>query len=382
MRLYGRILAAVAALGVALLPGVASAGTGWQITPTPANPRGTQLGAVSILYSVSCISASACTAVGEADPASSNGAHGGGGPGYTLAEHWNGTAWKIQATPTPTDAQAGGGLLQSVKCISSSFCMAVGSYFTSTSNTGFMFAERWNGTAWKILPIPNPASSNLDAVACTTASNCIAVGDTYSSGSAAPLAEHWNGAGWAVMTIPGSGGQLTSVSCASATACTATGESGNEALAERWNGKTWTVQTFAVPANNQINIYNVKCTSATACTAVGSQYDPSVNSLLTLAEFWNGSSWQIQSTPNPANSFSELYAISCTALNACTAIGSGPMAENWNGASWQIQSMPGAGSWLRSVSCTSATACITVGSEITSDIEGVRTVVTQAERRT
>ena len=384
------LLAVAVALGVALLPAAASASAGWQITPTPPNPYGTQLGAYSSLASVSCISASNCTAVGEADPASSNTAHGGGGPGYTLAEHWNGTAWKVQATPTPTDAQSGGILLQSVKCVSSSFCMAVGNYVTSTSLTGYMFAERWNGTAWQILSIPNPASANLDAVACTTATNCIAVGDTYNSGSAVPLAEHWNGTGWTPMAVPTSTGNVfTSVSCTSASACTATEESydaTNQALAERWNGKTWAVQTFAVPANYEISISNVKCISATACTAVGSQYDQSISSLLTLAEFWNGSGWQIQSTPG--SSASGLNAISCTALNACTAIGFGPatggsapIAENWNGTSWQIQSMS-ANSGTSAISCTSATACMTVGQEITNDVEGVRTVVTVAERRT
>jgi len=388
------ILAVAAAFAVALLPTAASASSGWQITSTPPNPHGTQQGADSGLTSVSCISASNCTAVGDAAPASSNTAHGGGGPDYTLAEHWNGTAWKIQATPTPSDAQAGGPrLLQSVKCVSSSFCMAVGSYFTSTFTKEAMFAERWNGTTWNILPISSPASGNLDAVACTTATNCIAVGNAYNSGSGAPLAEHWNGIGWAPMSVPTPVGaespELTGVSCTAVSACTAVGEytvgsypNGpyDEGLAERWNGKTWAIQTFAVPANTQINIYSVKCISATACTAVGSQHDASFSSLLTLAEHWNGSSWQVQATP--ASSPSELYAVSCTALNACTAIGSGPMAENWNGTSWQIQSMPGAGSQLPSVSCTSATACIAVGTDITSDIDGVRTNVTLAERRT
>jgi len=86
------ILAVAAAFAVALLPTAASASSGWQITSTPPNPHGTQQGADSGLTSVSCISASNCTAVGDAAPASSNTAHGGGGPDYTLAEHWNGTA--------------------------------------------------------------------------------------------------------------------------------------------------------------------------------------------------------------------------------------------------------------------------------------------------
>jgi hypothetical protein len=95
MRLYGRILAAVAALGVALLPGVASAGTGWVIQPT-VNP-GVGEGSVNTLESVSCISASSCIAVGT----SGTGSLVTGNPTMTLAESWDGSSWQQQATPNP-----------------------------------------------------------------------------------------------------------------------------------------------------------------------------------------------------------------------------------------------------------------------------------------
>ena len=385
-----RVLVIAAAVGVGLLPAAASASSGWQITPTPPNPYGTQQGAVSRLASVSCTSASACTAVGEADPASSNCAHGGYGPGYALAERWNGTAWKVQSVPTPADAQScNGPILAGVKCVSASFCMAVGSYATSTSYYQAAFAERWNGSSWKILPVPNPAGdmgSSLDAVACTAAANCVAVGRTYDAAfNGAALAEHWNGTSWSPMSVSApAGAELVNISCTAANACTAVGAdytgTNNQSFAERWNGKTWATQPFAIPANTQsMELYGVKCVSASACMAVGSSSGTDY-SLLNLAEYWNGSSWQIQPAPTPANTPSELYAISCTALNACTAVGSGPTAENWNGTSWQIQSMP-TNSGTNGISCTSATACMAVGQEVTNDVEGVRTVVTVAERR-
>jgi hypothetical protein len=46
---------------------------------------------------------------------------------------------------------------------------------------------------------------------------------------------------------------------------------------------------------------------------------------VTLAERWNGISWTVQSTPNPAHgdpgSERHLNAVSCTSSGVCTAVG-------------------------------------------------------------
>ena len=92
----------------------------------------------------------------------------------------------------------------------------------------------------------------------------------------------------------------------------------------------------------------VSCTSGTACTAVG-HYTNSAGVQVTLAEIWNGSSWAIQSTPNPSGAKNPvLNAVSCTSSTACTAVGSytnsagtdSTLAERRNGTSWTIQSTP------------------------------------------
>jgi hypothetical protein len=70
----------------------------------------------------------------------------------------------------------------------------------------------------------------------------------YTSGSYEQLAEHWNGTTWTVQPTPSPhGGDLTSVSCTSAAACTAVGfydagTGGLAALADRWNGTSWAIQ--------------------------------------------------------------------------------------------------------------------------------------------
>jgi hypothetical protein len=126
-----------------------------------------------------------------------------------------------------------------------------------------------------------------------------------------------------------------------------------------------------VPGATQSSLSDVSCTSATACIAVGN-YTNSAGTVLTLAEDWNGTKWQVQTTLNPTGAQSSvLDGVSCTSASTCTAVGyytSGgqvlTLAERWDGTAWTIQQTgnPGIGShYLYSVSCTTSTACTAVG---------------------
>jgi hypothetical protein len=63
-----------------------------------------------------------------------------------LVLHWDGSAWKVQKTPTPYLGSIGEGLL-AVVATSPRNAWAVGN--GSTFATGYMWIEHWNGTAWK-----------------------------------------------------------------------------------------------------------------------------------------------------------------------------------------------------------------------------------------
>src|SRR5262249_57016256 len=93
-------------------------------------------------------------------------------------------------------------------------------------------AEHGDGTRWAIQPTPLPAGSpqaQLSAVSCASATSCTAVGFYYvdAGGNSGPLAEHWNGARWAIQHVPlpalASGGTLRGVSCPTTSDCTAAG---------------------------------------------------------------------------------------------------------------------------------------------------------------
>jgi hypothetical protein len=333
----------------------------WTVQSTP-NPRGA---AASALNGVSCPSISACTAVGQFVT--------GSGAQLTLAERWHGSRWRIQPTPNP----AGSALsrLFAVACPAAGSCTAVG-----TANSKVL-VERWDGARWRIQPAPVPAGaqfSELNAVSCTTAASCIAVGDyVNSSGLDVTLAEQWNGTTWTIQPTPNPPGAqsfsvLTGVSCTARDACEASGASDTGVFAERWNGTTWSLQTVPPPTGAQFpQLYGVSC-AASSCEAVGS-YQDSSGALVTLGERWNGTSWAIQPTPNPARANSNyLSGVSCPSPSDCTAVGQGngegtPIAlgERWNGTRWSLQAVPSpvgaAQNVLYGIACPATDACAAVG---------------------
>jgi hypothetical protein len=345
--------AATILIGASAAPASALAG-GWSITPSP-NPRVP----TGQLFWVSCPAANSCMAVGTYVKAS--------GIGVNLAEQWNGTSWRILRTPNPSGIASSG--LLGVACTSASACTAVGSSMT-TAGVPRAVAERWNGTRWTIQATPSlPQGGGLIGVSCASASACTAVGGS----AAGTLAERWDGTRWTIQPTPNppqGGDVLSGVACTSASACTAVGGSNAftptaKALAERWDGTSWTIQPTPNPAQGGGFLNGVACSSAAACTAVG------VSNAGTLAEGWNGTSWSIQPTPTPAEAqFAFLNTVACTSLSACTAAGaytnssgtSQTLAEHWNGASWQRQATPNRGpSLLIGLACTPAAACTAVG---------------------
>jgi hypothetical protein len=73
---------------------------------------------------------------------------------------------------------------------------------------------------------------------------------------------------------------------------------------------------------------------------VGVIFIPIKSKSSTFAERWNGTSWSIQHTPNPARgpgSINELDGVSCSSGIVCTAVGAYgtskalTLAERWHG---------------------------------------------------
>jgi hypothetical protein len=343
-------------------------GTHWTRQSTPTLCNGCSCTACDdqeTLNSVSCVSKSACVAVG------SHSASGGTTEsGAWLTEQWNGSRWSIRGPKGSVGCHSElcAAPLNGVSCRSLKVCTAVGEIDNDTGPV--TLAERWNGSRWSQQHTPNPAVaalSQLSGVSCPSAPACTAVGSYTNQTGTLTLAERWTGSSWSIQTTPtpSSGGQLVGVACASTTACITVGSRPGGTLAEGWNGSSWSIQSTPSPKGATLSA--VSCTSPTACTAVGNYTDTSGN-YVTLAERWDGSRWSIQPTPTPTGG-GQLLGVSCTSTTACAAVGSnpgGPLVEIWDGNSWSIQATPSAtatgGGRLNGISCTSATACIAVGS--------------------
>ena len=354
----------------ALMEGTTHGGWAVQAAPGGSGNFGAQLAGVS------CSSKSACEAVGEYNANNSN------GEDNPWAEQWSGGRWKLQVAPEPRGYS--NSELKAVSCRSASRCEAVGDYLDSAGDN-LTLAELWNGHRWTVQKTANPSgslTSVLAGVSCTSSTDCEAIG-TEAGVDPSVLVEHWNGHKWDLQKTPktaGIGGDLRAVSCVSAKNCEAVGqylhnENSSFLLAEAWSGHKWALQRVPAPKGSHNALLNgISCTSSDDCEAVGTYVHGQEER--PLAEAWNGHKWAIQSTVNPDSSgdVSLLDAVSCTAKNACEAVGyhlsldsfgQYTLVEVWNGHTWRRQSSatPGSGGTASSlgVSCVSKNLCRMVG---------------------
>ena len=225
--------------------------------------------------------------------------------------------------------------LESVSCVSESWCIAVG-----VTDDGTLVLL-WDGTAWTQMTSPNPAGGSqvlLNEVSCVSESFCVAVGSYELQGTDMTLVLRWNGASWTQTTSPSPGSfpNLRSVSCVSAEWCIAVGEyyfqQNNDSLVLLWNGRVWTQVSSSVVATTsgaEVEINSVSCVSTSSCTAVGwYNLQPNNASAVhqTLVLSWDGTIWSVVESPNIGNEDNELYSVSCVTSSWCVAVGetSGP----------------------------------------------------------
>jgi hypothetical protein len=350
-------------------------GTSWVITTSP-NNGATQS---NVLSDVACTSTSDCWGVGYY----LNGNGIGGLPAYqTLIERWDGSAWTIVTSPNTSTIQ--NNFLLAVTCASASECWAVGYY--KLGNPYQTLIELWDGSSWTIVTSPNASTTHDDVlfgVTCASASDCWAVGYSVNIilsliGANQTLIEHWNGISWTIVssanTLPVQDNFLRGVACASATDCWAVGNSStgvaNQSLIERWDGSSWSIVAHADSSAASNVFYGVTCVSATDCWAVG---DSTASSSQTLIDRWDGTSWATVASPNSGatqNNF--LQRVTCTSPTDCWVIGyyntgnaDQTLIERWDGTSWAIATSPNTNAThnnvLSGVTCVSASDCWAVG---------------------
>lgn len=240
-------------------------GTAWSIASDP-DPQ-----TYDHLDGVSCAGPTACVAVGQSDVGAWN------GPTTTLVETWDGAAWTASSAADPGTADNS---LDAVSCVGGSWCTAVGSTSDDGATWGTL-AETWNGTAWSVDGAPDAGFAFLNGVACTSTTDCVAVG--YANGPVSTVIESFDGTAWTTVASPdeGYGSILDAVSCPSASRCVAVGSYDNaESLIESSSGAAWTITPTPDPSS-QVYLSAMTCPSTAFCVAAGdfyqgSTYDPLV----------------------------------------------------------------------------------------------------------
>ena len=306
-------------------------GSSWQQVPMPV-PQGTD---EVELEGAGARSATDVWVVGTQ-------AGSGTGGGYrTLIEHWDGTAWKVVPSPSPTPgpAQLGG-----VAVLSTKNAWAVGWYKGPSALQTLVL--HWNGTRWKRVRSPNPSDPGirpydpLAAVAALSARNVWAVG-TYlhrqnGRHSYVTLVLHWNGKRWqrSPSANPGGVGHanvLDAVAADPAGHLWAAGRyrngSGSEQpLVERHRTRGWRgVPAQAAPvAAPELALESLAPLAANDVWAAGTYLDDTRDfAPVALIEHWDGHSWSIVPTPHPVEptGFDALHGIAGVSATDIWAVG-------------------------------------------------------------
>jgi hypothetical protein len=311
-------------------------GRSWRVlkTPGPA-PRGE----LSQLTGVSCPTASKCMAVG----------YYGARPGVTvnLAELRTGTSWRVLR---PVNPRTGRSELVAVSCPTATYCMTTGAYYVPGHAPQYGWAESWHRGRWRELRTAVPAdgtAASLEAVSCASPARCLAAGSYTRNGTGnqlLPVLETWNGSRWRLLPVPAPPGKEAglaypaAISCAPAGTCLAVGSSGarNRAFAAAWNGSTW--RLIKLPGSAAAMAPQaVSCAARSSCMIagyLGSQ---------TLAAAWDGRSWHTAAMPAP-RADSILSALACGSPASCLAIGtygtSSSYSTAWDGRSWRALTAP------------------------------------------
>lgn len=225
-------------------------GTSWTIVATPVTTGGSK----SILFGVANLGGGNAWAVGRSEA------------NRALVENWDGSAWTIIPTPDPVappGSTFSGSTLTAVSARAANDIWAVGNFSAGqgTNSNSFTLIMHWNGSAWTIVPSPNPATPSpvngvrqtLNGVVEISPTDAWAVGNTVdtvsgSFGPDKPIAMHWNGTAWSLATLPNLGGHglLASVTASSSTSVWAAGPAGDTTSVLHWNGTSWTPETTPV----------------------------------------------------------------------------------------------------------------------------------------
>jgi hypothetical protein len=275
-------------------------GTTWTAFPAPMIKGDNN----SFLQGVVTISPTLAWAAGNVTDA----AH----PGQVI-EQWNGTKWSL--FPSPKFGKKDQADVFAMTASSANDVWAIGSLVNRGTGRVLPLFEHWNGTGWTATTGESNNEFLFGASADAT-NDAWAVGFDGSD-NIETAAMHWDGANWKSVATPNVGegtNKLNAVLALAPNDVWAVGfstpvaspkQAATLTLIEHFDGTSWTVvpsPNVGPNSENQSNrLLGLTANSANDIWAFGS-YFPADGSAhqMTLLLHWDGTSWTIASSPNPA----------------------------------------------------------------------------------
>jgi hypothetical protein len=303
---------------------------------------------------VSCWSPGECLAVGSAYDGSSSTY-----PAYALeaSGHW-GPAQVIDAGHFP-------GWAYGVSCWAQSQCAVVG--FASATNTAFGIIYRagsWTDTLLTGMDLY--VYPTLKSVSCRSDGSCVAVGVASGFSGSNGIATTFSQDSWSPLTPTSLSdsdvSSLRGVSCVNQGGCTAVGAdaSGPLVMTAPLGSPTFTnPHTIAGPTSQpQARLLSVSCSTASDCTAIGSAgaYGCAGDHILHA------------STPKAACA-TKRNQIGFDYVNNVSGFAVDESNGTWNPSVAMVQNAAASGSGPTSVSCTSPGYCVEVGTTLVNNVD-------------
>ncbi len=239
-----------------------------------------------------------------------------GGRSQPLTAHWNGKNWAFVPGPqiaAPKIGALGGifgtyNMLNAVSTVSEKDAWAVGTY-KDNHTVDRTLIEHWNGTQWEIISSPNIGDHKnvLYDITAISPRDIWAAG-YYDAGDwvERELFLHWNGDQWSTIApgdVTSPGRSIHGLSAISPDNVWAVGVQALPNLIEHWNGKSWQIIPSPDPAPvNGSELQRVAAISANDVWAVGKKEAiiNSQNQRLSMILHWDGTNWIEVPAPNPS----------------------------------------------------------------------------------
>jgi hypothetical protein len=327
------------------------------------------------LAGISCTSAGDCTAVGsygfgtKQAPIYVTERSGVWGPATEVGAPGRASSWSA----------LGGGGFSSVSCASATDCTAVGQTFSAiysgvNSQRKVPFVATETGGRWGAAKERRTSAALgpevFFGVSCSSARDCVAIGIAGSNQQPESIYAIESAGVWSETTALSEANLvLRGISCASPSQCTAVGDDqGGRAIYMTEASGSWGAATsMAIPVDAEADLTDVSCSSATDCTAVGTDeyFDPVWITAVAATE--TAGAWGAATEVGGAGGFN---GVSCTSAGDCSAVGidgnQQPMHATETAGVWGSPGdvvSPVLDGYLLAVSCTAAADCTAIGAD-------------------